>query len=236
MKKKIGILGGMGPESTHDLFGYIIRYTNVAKDQDHIPVLIVNDPEIPDRSEFILGKGPSPVDMLIKNAENLEEMGADFLLIPCNTAHYFINQVEEQITIPIIDMIKLSAKHMLKNYPGIKKIGLLSTTGTYKTGIYSNAFNNAGLNIINPDEKRQERIMDAVYGKEGIKAGFRNAPLKILLQSAENLEKKGVDAIITGCTEISLVLKQSHFKIPLIDPLEILAKEAVHLAGYSLPE
>ncbi|MBE9510018.1 MAG: amino acid racemase [Bacteroidetes bacterium] len=234
MKKQIGILGGMGPEATSKLFSLIIKNTKAQNDQDHIPVLIVNNPKIPDRSLFILGKGPSPIKMLVEGALKLEQMGADIILIPCNTAHFFIKQIEEKIHVPIIDMIKETARYVLYKYPEIKKHGLLSTAGVCRTAIYKKAFEDIGLEIINPDTLYQQQNMTVIYGKTGIKAGSKTVPRKILLQSVANLEEKGAGAIISGCTEISLVLKQPHINIPLINPLKILAVKSIQLAGYSL--
>jgi len=234
MKKQIGILGGMGPEATSELFSLIIKNTKAYNDQDHIPVLIVNNPKIPDRSLFIQGKGSSPLSLLVEGALKLEQMGADFILIPCNTAHFFIKQIEEKIHVPIIDMIKETARYVLHNYPEIKRYGLLSTSGIYKTGIYKKAFEDITLEIINPDALYQQQNMIAIYGKNGIKAGFKTVPRRILLPSVANLEKNGAGAIISGCTEISLVIKQSLINIPLINPLKILAMKSIQLAGYSL--
>lgn len=234
MKKQIGILGGMGPEATSELFSLIIKNTEAQNDQDHIPVVIFNNPKIPDRSMYILGKGPSPVKMLVEEALKLEQMGADIILIPCNTAHFFLKQLEEKVHVPIIDMIKETARYVLYKYPEIKKHGLLSTAGIYKTAIYKKAFKDISLEIINPDTLYQQQNMTAIYGKNGIKAGFKTVPRKILLQSVANLEKKGAGAIISGCTEISLVIKQSHINIPLINTLKILALKSIQLAGYSL--
>ena len=234
MKKQIGILGGMGPEATSELFRLIIKNTKAQIDQNHIPVLIVNNPKIPDRSAYIHGKGPSPVDMLVEGALKLEQIGADIILIPCNTAHFFIKQIEEKIHVPIIDMIKETARYVLRKFPEIKRYGLLSTSGTYETGIYKNVFDDIDLGIIDPDIDYQRQNMTAIYGKQGIKAGFKTEPLKILLQTVENLVENGARAIICGCSEIALVVKQSHIDIPLINPLKILAVKSIQLAGYSL--
>jgi len=234
MKKQIGILGGMGPEATSELFSLIIKNTKAYSDQDHIPVLVVNNPKIPDRSLFILGKGSSPIKMLIDGALKLEQMGADIILMPCNTAHFFIKQIEEKIHVPIINMIKETARYVLHKFPEIKKHGLLSTAGVYKTAIYKKAFEDISSEIINPDALYQQQNMTAIYGKNGIKAGFKTVPRRILLQSVANLKKNGAGTIISGCTEISLVIKQSHINIPLINPLKILAMKSIQLAGYSL--
>ena len=236
MKKQIGILRGMGPEATSELFSLIIKNTKACIDQDHIPVIIINNPKIPDRSLFILGKGPSPIKMLIEGALKLEQMGADIILIPCNTAHYFLTQIIEKIHVPVIDMIKETARYVLYKYPKIKRFGLLTTSGVYKTAIYKEAFEDIGLDIINPDFLYQQQNMTAIYGINGIKAGFKTIPGKILLRSVANLIKKGAGAIISGCTEISLVLEQSQINIPLINPLKILAVKSVQSAGYSCPD
>ena len=131
--KTVGIIGGMGPLATVDLFGKIVNLTDAKCDNDHIHILIDNNTYIPDRTSYILGDGENPIDELVKSAKRLKNMGADFLIMPCNTAHYFYNDIINNVSIPFINMIEETANYI--NNKNIKKVGLLSTTGTINVKI-----------------------------------------------------------------------------------------------------
>ncbi len=234
MTKKIGILGGMGPEATVYLFKQIIAATDASCDNEHIPIIIYNNPKIPDRTNAILNEGPSPTPHLIEGAQFLEKSGASFILMPCITAHYFHSQVSRQIGIPFINLIYETAQYIAEQMPKIKKIGLLATRGTQKTGLFQTFFNDIQKEIIVPDENRQPEFSEAVYGEQGIKRGFKEKPGKMLCGLTEHLKQKGAEAVIAGCTEVPLALMPADIDIPLIDPLAISAKVAVAKAGYPL--
>jgi aspartate racemase len=227
-EKIIGILGGMGPEATADLFYKIIKATNAKKDQEHLRIIIDNNPKIPDRTAAILGKGENPLPLLQKTAHNLEKAGADFLVIPCNTAHYFIPAIEKSIRIPVLNMIEETLKDIKEKLPDIKKIGLLATMGIYKTGLYDQYFNKYNIAGISPEEKAIAKIMEVIYA---VKADKLSRDIKeSMLKIAGDLINNGAEAIIAGCTEIPLILKQKDIPVPLIDPTNILAKAAVKKA------
>src|SRR4030042_3354613 len=139
-EKIIGILGGMGPEATIDLFYKIIKSTPAEKDQDHLRIIIDNNPKIPDRTAAILGKAEDPLPALQETAQNLEKAGADFIIIPCNTAHYFLSSIQESVNIPVLNMLEETAKETKKRIPQIKKVGLLASIGVYKSEIYHQHF------------------------------------------------------------------------------------------------
>ncbi len=227
--KIIGILGGMGPESTADLFSHIIDLTPATKDAEHIPIYINNTPSVPDRSAFILGKGPDPAPALIENAQKLERWGADFLIMPCNTAHYFIDKIRKEIHIPVLDMIGETAACSVST--GKKRFGLLSTLGTYKTRLYETAFRRSGLEIIVPGAEYREQTMEAIYGKRGLKAGCREEPSVLLKNSLMHLYEKDIQAVISGCTELAMVLDELVSDRPVLNPTRILAQAAVRFAG-----
>jgi aspartate racemase len=221
--KVVGILGGMGPESTVDLFSRIVKATPAQKDQDHLRIIIDNNPKIPDRTQAILGKAESPLEELRKTARNLEKAGAEIIAIPCNTAYYYYEDLQKSINIPIINMILETAKYIYKELPTVRKIGLLSTVGTIKTKLYQNVLKE--IEIVVPDVRSQQRLMNAIYGKRGIKCGYtQGSPRRNILEVARSLVKQGVEAIIMGCTETSLVLRQQDLPVPLIDPLQVLAE------------
>ena len=227
-EKIIGILGGMGPEATIDLFYKIIKSTPAEKDQDHLRIIIDNNPKIPDRTTAILGKGEDPLPALQETARNLEKAGADFIIIPCNTAHYYISQIQESVNIPILNMIEETAKETQQRTPQIKKIGLLASMGTYKMEIYHQHFKKFNIEVISPEEKDKEEVMKVIYA---VKAGdLSEKGKKNIIQIAQKLIDKGAEAIIAGCTEIPLILKEGDVPVPLIDPTKVLAEIAIQKA------
>ncbi len=228
-EKIIGILGGMGPEATSDLFRRIIRATPVKRDQDHFRVIIDSNSKIADRTPAILGTGPSPLPMMIETGKNLERAGADFLLLPCNTAHFFHSEIQAEMGIPLLHMIKLSAKHIKKNYPEVKRVGLQASDGTLASKLYPESYDEYGIEIITPSDASQKDIMDAIY--RDIKTGNLENGGKLLHRVAVELIEDGSDAVICGCTEVSLVLHDGDVPVPVVDPLQVLAEEAVKLAS-----
>jgi len=227
-RKVVGILGGMGPEATAELFCRIIKVTPAKKDQDHLRVIIDNNPKIPDRTESILSKGASPLPKMVKTARNLEKAGADFIIMPCNTAHYYYQDLKKSIGIPVLNMIELTAQIINKRFPNVRRAGLIATTGTVKTKIYDQALGRIGIKVISPPAGFQDRVMEAIYGY--FKAGCIVEGRKIIVNVANHLAEEGADMIICGCTEVSLILKSGDLPIPIIDPLQILSEAAVATA------
>ncbi len=227
-QKIIGILGGMGPEATLDLFHKIIRLSPVEKDQDHFRIIIDNNPKILDRTAAIFGKGENPLPALQETAKNLEKAGADFIIMPCNTAHYFISEIQQSIKIPILNMIKETAHYVKSIFPSFKNVGLLATKGTYKTELYTSFFKEKNIEILIPSPLEQNKIMDIIYK---IKSSILSKEMKNqMIAISEEQIKKGAQAIIAGCTEIPLILKNEDLKVPVIDPTNILAKKAIEVA------
>lgn len=235
--KTIGIIGGMGPEATLDLYQWIIKRTPATKDQDHIPTLIYSLPQIPDRTQALLYGGESPLPYLIKAARVLEAGGTDFITIPCNTAHAFIPQLQKKTKTPIINMISETVKYIKRQHPKVKTVGLLTTTGTLKSKLYQKALTKQGLRIIIPSKTIQKKkVMEAIYGPRGVKARSTSQYAKKLLISAtEYLVKEGAQAIIMGCTETPLALEEKDVSCFLINPTKILAESAIMAADRQLP-
>ncbi|HUV58620.1 MAG TPA: amino acid racemase [Desulfatiglandales bacterium] len=228
----IGILGGMGPEATSCLFQKIIKNTKAMRDQDHLRILIDNNPKIPDRTPAIVDRGENPVPMMIEVAKNLKKAGADFIVIPCVSAHYFINQLREGITIPIISILDEVARELEKYLPDIKRVGLIATTGTIKAGLFQDRLREIGVEVLVPFPKEQENlVMSAIYGESGIKAGLISLKNKEkILQTSKALIEKGAQGIIGGCTEVPLVVNQTDIEVPFFDSLNILALSAIRIA------
>ena len=222
--KTLGILGGMGPESTADLFLRIIRATLVERDQDHIRVLIDSNPHVPDRTEAIVSGDTQPVtDVLIEMARGLERAGAEVLAVPCNTVHYFLPGVREAVDVPILDMIDEVCGEITT--AALTPLGLLATTATISTGLYATRLEARGLPVLVPEGERQEAAMGVI--KEVKAAGVTDSAKAATEELARELHDRSAAAIIAACTEFSLVLSQLSLDVPVFDPLDSLARAAI---------
>jgi len=229
-EKIIGIIGGMGPAATSDVFRRILQLTSVEKDQEHIHIIIDNNPKIPDRSQAIFGKGESPVPAMIESGKMLQTAKADFIIIPCNTAHFFYDELKGHLRIPIVHMIREVAKKIHKEFPNVRKAGLLSTRGTIKAGLYQKELIDFDIEMIKPDERVQDMVTEAIYGREGIKSGYLQGKSKKLIYNAiDNLINNGAELIIGGCTEIPLVVDSETVPLPFINSNQVLAEAAVSI-------
>ena len=235
MKKIIGILGGMGPEATIYMQELILKKTKAQKDQDHIQMVIYSNPKVPPRTDAILKTGPSPVPYLIEGVKTLNQAGADFIIMPCITAHHFIPEVKKKIKFDFLSLLEESLKWTLKNIPGIKKAGIVASTGTLESRLFHNSFQAKDIEMLSPSGEEQEQVMEAIFGKKGIKAGFTTGnPRDNIIRIAHELIQKGAEVIIAGCTEVPLVLKDRDISVPRIEPMEIVAEASVIKAGYEL--
>lgn len=226
MKRTIGIIGGMGPMATADLFKKITAMTEAASDNDHLHVLIDSNTAIPDRTEAILHGGGSPVYELCRSAKRLISIGADVLLIPCNTAHYFYHEVAACVEQPVLHMIRETAATL--HMQGITKAGLLATDGTVQSGVYTDALEKYGITPVLPDSYGQQKVMELIY--QGIKAGIKldSRGFQAVL---EELLARGAQTLILGCTELPIAFELYHIQLPCIDPTSVLAQKAIELAG-----
>jgi len=230
--KTIGILGGMGPEATAHFFGLVVKNTRAAKDQDHVPVIVYNLPAIPDRTAAILRGGASPLPHLVRGVRALHRAGADFAVIPCVTAHYFHPALAARSSIPVVQLLEETVADVRKRRPRIRVIGLLASDGTVVSRIFHDAFGAAGIEVLVPTPHDQKRVMNAIYGKKGIKAGVTTGlPRKAVLDAAAGLIRAGAQGIVAGCTEVPLVLGEDDLPVPLVEPMRIGARACITKAG-----
>lgn len=234
---KIGVVGGVGPAATADFMQKIVRNTTAARDQDHIKLVVEQNPQIPDRTANLIGDGPDPTVALYATCKKLEAGDADLIAIPCNTAHAFVERIQPYLSIPIVNMLHETVRHLHEHHPECRKVGLLATSGTLASRVYHEAIEAAGLEALAPDEANQARVMNAIYGERGVKAGFTEGECRDeLMRALEHLVARGAEAVFLGCTELPLLLAQSpHFAVGdrhvvLLDPTEILARKCVSLA------
>lgn len=228
--KTIGIIGGMGPLATIDLYEKITFNTKAEKDQDHIHIIIDSYPQIEDRTAYILYGGKNPKDKLIESAKRLENAGADALIMPCNTAHFFAKDIEKEVSIPLIHIVKSTAEAIKNKYPKANKIGLIATTGTLKSGVYANILKDYGYHIIELDERLENDIMDCIY--KGVKAGKTEEYVPLFQKCVDKVTDMGADVLIAGCTEIPILVPHIKSKIPVVDATLELALAAV---AFSFP-
>jgi aspartate racemase len=234
-EKVIGILGGMGPEATLDCFGKIIKNTPAQNDQDHLRVVIDSNPKVPDRTAAIMGEGESPTDIMVQGGRILEQAGADFIIIPCVSAHFFLKEVQSQINLPILSIFDAVAETIAQDHPNLKKIGLMATSGTVSGRLFQKRLADSGIETVVPDDAAQARIMAAIYDIKNAQSTRSRADITADLASvAQNLithETHKVQGIIAGCTEIPLALSQEHLSVPYFDSPLLLARAAIRRAG-----
>ena len=226
-KKTIGIIGGMGPLATADLFEKIVGHTKAACDQEHLHVVIDSNTNIPDRTAALLHGGADPLPELAKSAGRLEKMGADVLIMPCNTAHNYYDGIAAAVSVPVLHMVRLTAQALVER--GVKKAGLLATDGTVRTGIYQRSFEGSGVELLTPDEAGQRAVMEMIY--QGVKAGDMAFDAQPARQAMERLLAAGAEVLILGCTELPLAVKLYGIALPAVDPTLELALEAIRFAG-----
>lgn len=224
-KKTIGILGGMGAEASADLYKKIINYCQskygAKEDYDYPPIILYNLPANGFCSSGIRDKEIAKIE-LQNAAKILEKAGADFIVIPCNTAHYFIDDMRRQVSIPILSLIEVTLKTAAEK--GLKKLALLSSASTRDLGIYTNDDENR-LQIITVSDKIQSTITGLI-GKAMAGTQTKEDRMKFK-QIVEKLLAEGADGVVLGCTELPLLLDEEAKNEAVLDTLDILAKRAV---------
>ncbi len=231
--KTIGIIGGMGPLATADLYLKITNMTEAAKDQDHVHIVIDSNPKIPDRTAYILGEGESPLPEIVRSIRRLEAAGCDFLIMPCNTAHHIIEEIEATTMIPFINMMEETVKLVAKMYPG-RTVGILATDGTCRSGAYEKYFDKVAIKVVKPDQ-HQVDVMDLIYN--GVKSGNLDWSLEGIRSAIEEMKEMGATVFILGCTELSAMSHRIRtLGETFVDPLEVLALESIREAGGRIKE
>jgi len=213
----------MGPEATVYFLRLLVELTPARRDQEHVPVVVVSDPRVPDRSEHILRGGPDPVPAMVRGLRLLEAAGVDLVVIPCVTAHAFLDRLREAVSVPIMDIVEEAA--LAVEAMGASRVGVLATDGALASGVIESRMERVGVELVLPE--RQGRVMEAIYR---IKAGEKEEPGRVLLEEARSMLERGAEVILAGCTEVPLVLSRSD--VPLVDPMEEAARAVLREFGY----
>ena len=224
--KILGVIGGMGPLATHLYYQMIIEKTDAQCDQEHVDMILLNHATIPDRTKAILsGKTEELLNILEKDAKMLEDNGATVISIPCNTSHVLIDQLQQNVNIPIINMVKETVKTISEKFECRDlKIGILATDGTINMGIYQDELKKAGITPVTPSEKMQKLVMKIIY--DGIKNGGE-IDFADFQKIQEELVEENCQGAILACTELSCFKEAYNIPDYYIDAMEVLVKESI---------
>ena len=222
---RLGVLGGMGPQATNTFYQYIIDRTDARTDQDHVNTLILSDCQMPDRTGAILGSEAdreAVYQRLLADARLLEGAGCTVIAVPCNTSHFFLDRVQQQIHIPILHMIREAAQVLTAQ--GCRRPGILATDGTIQTELYQKEFAAAGIQAVVPTPQVQKLVMSLIY--DDVKAGRDGDPEKFAAIHRELLAQ-GCDCGVLACTELSVFASQHHLSSFYLDAMAVLAERSV---------
>lgn len=241
---KLGLIGGLGPAATVDLYDKIVKATPAKNDQEHFKVVIEQNPQIDDRTACLLNGGPDPTIAMYNCAKRLERDGCDYIIIPCNTAHAFLPRMLRHLNVPFIDMQQTMLDEIKAKFGDDARVGLMATSGTIATGIYGKKAEKMGMKMFTPDEDHQASVMKAIYGPKGAKAGFTTGECyDDLYRGAEYLVKTyDCNVLILGCTELPLIFHETdNFEVAgktvaIVDPTATLARKCVQIAEATIKE
>ncbi|WP_233850406.1 amino acid racemase [Paraburkholderia sp. HD33-4] len=236
---RLGVVGGIGPAATVDFLAKVVRNTPAARDQDHLRIMVEQNPQIPDRTAALLERGDDPTLALYAACKTLEEGGADLIAIPCNTAHAFVERLQPALRVPIVNMLSCTAGYLRETFPDLREVGVLATSGTLASRVYEQALDACGFVQIAPRAAAQARLMNAIYGPQGAKAGHTSGQCcDDLAAAVDDLVAQGVQVIVLACTELPLLLRepvlacQGGRMVRLVDPTDVLARRCVaHALG-----
>jgi aspartate racemase len=226
--KIVGLLGGMGPEATIDIFSKIVKATQAKNDEDHLRIIIDNNPKMPSRQDAILKGTENPGPVMGETACNLEKAGADFIIICANTAHYFYKYVQKAVDIKVLHIIEETAIELQKLVPNIQNVGVLATSGAIKANVYQDCLNKMGIKVLEVPKVLQEQIQDSIFSFKY--DGLNKYNIERMVEAVDYLVANGAEIIIMGCTEIPIILEGRTFSVPLLDPNEVIARVAVKYA------
>jgi len=227
----VGVIGGVGPLATAYFLDKVVRLTQAERDQDHVDLVVFNHASIPDRTAFVVGESEeSPGPVMADDARRLEAFGASLLVLPCNTAHTFTDEIARSVRVPLVSIVEETIDEAQRRVPGLVRAGILATTGTVRSEVYHRALRDRGITPLVPDEAGQATVMEIIY--EQVKAG-RPVDLEALRSVVASLVADGAQTVLLGCTELSVVAQDADLLAePLyVDSLDVLARATIVRAG-----
>lgn len=224
-----GVIGGMGPDATVEFMRRIVRSTPSSDDADHVHMLVDNDPGVPSRIKHLIDEcGDSPGPYLADMGRRLEVAGADFLAMPCNTAHHYYQEIVDAVSIPVLNMIEISISHLMSTKRQIQRVGILASPAVYRTRAMEPGLAAKGIESIHPSEAKQHEVLEV------IKAVKRQGPEAAQRRNCEaairEMQHNGAQAIMIACSELSILDFGETVGIPKVDTLQALAEAVVEHA------
>ncbi|MFD2612447.1 aspartate/glutamate racemase family protein [Paenibacillus gansuensis] len=233
MKTSLGVIGGMGPKATSVFFNRVVERTKASSDQGHLDMIIVNHATLPDRTEAIQNNtGELFLKEINKDFRLLEQAGVSTIAIPCNTSHYFYDQMQSMTEIPIIHMVKETLQYTGRFFGRGSRVGILATTGTINSGIYREAALQYGLNLIEPGPAIQQRVMSLIY--DGIKNSTPVNPAMLEEIITSFIKELHCNCVIIGCTELSVIEVKQNIRRYCVDAMNVLVEQSILLSGKQL--
>lgn len=220
--KTVGIIGGLGPETTSEFYLDIV-FGTYKKSNEQRPAVIISSVPLPYQIEADLIErnegGDRYIPYLTEEAKRLEKSGADFLVMPCNSLHVFINEIRESVSIPVLSIIEETVNYIKER--GYQKVGIISTSATIQNKLYENAFKKANIEYITPDDFQQAKmgkiIVNLVTGQQ------RNEDREEIIRIIDTFDIKDVDCVALACTDLQLLIPK-HKTLPIFDTMKILAE------------
>ncbi len=226
----VGVLGGMGPDATVAFMQRVIDATPAQDDIDHVHMLVDNNPKVPSRIKALIdGDGENPGPAIAEMARRLERAGAHFLVMPCNTAHYYWEDAQDAVSIPVWHIVERALDTIVYRWPGAR-VGMLCSPALRKIGLYEGFANERGLSLLYPrDEGAVLEVIRAV--KRG--QGRHPDTLGAFSRAATDLGEQQADVLVLACTELSVIADGLEMSTPVVDTLQVLADDVVAAAAGS---
>lgn len=231
----IGVLGGLGPAASADLYVKLVAATSASGDRDHVRVIIDGDPDVPDRQAAIAGEGPSAAPAIVAKALRLKAAGADVLAMACHAAHAYRPDIEAATGLPFVSLIEVAVDAASAGAPAAGTVGLLATPATLDASLYDEPVARSGRRLVTPDDLAggRERFMSLVWR---VKAGDTSSVVREAMAGlASELVAAGAEVVIAACTEVPLVLSAEAVSVPLVDATAALAARLVEVGRGDLP-
>jgi aspartate racemase len=230
--KTLGVIGGMGPAATLDFFDRILKRTKAVRDEDHLHVIIDNNTKFPSRDAASKGEGPSPGAAIAATARGLQDAGADFIVMACNTAHAYEAEIRAAISAPFLSMIDETVKAVHELRP--ERVGLLAADPCLRARLYQDAFAKVGLDLVLPSPDSQRTLQELI---NRVKAGDTGETVRRSMATlAKKLEAQGAEVIVAGCTEVPIVLTADNIDGELVNSTDVLVERAIVFAGAELKD
>ncbi|MEP9389861.1 amino acid racemase [Mesorhizobium sp. KR9-304] len=224
VRRRIGIIGGMGPEATVLLMSRIIRATPVNDDSDHVPMIVDNNPQVPSRIAALIEKrGEDPGPVIVAMAKGLQSFGADALAMPCNTAHHFADRIRAAVSIPFLDMVRLSVEKIAAQAGPGTRVGMLASPAVRMTGVFDRALGASGLELAYLDDDGP--LLGLI--KHVKKWGGDKEALAEMALLADRLVEQGADLLLVACSELSLLTHALPGNIPFVDSIDVLSDACI---------